>query len=588
MTIHFQHLPITAKTVRILGMILILFLFSSLTVRHAQAAPLLQTGCTLPATVTTTNELSDCITEANANGAGLDTITLGANITLSAALPQITSTIVVEGAGYFIDGADTYRMFSVGSTGNLTINQATLQNGYSGGNGGAIENLGVLTVNRSTLSSNTAFFAGGGINNAGTLTISHSTISGNTTNITGGGGIANSGPLTVTNSTFSGNIAAGSGGAIHNNETLLTVTNSTFSGNSASSGGAIYGAYANSIINLAGNIFVAGANGTNCANNLGTLNDNGYNLSDDATCTNGGFGSQTNATLNLGLLADNGGSTPTHLPGAGSAAINAIPFGYVGNNNGVLMACNQTTTDQIGHNRPLIANTACTSGAVEVASPVASLTIIKDASPAIGADFDFTINSAPLTSYSGTTNGKPFWTRPNEGTTCTLSANSVRYHVQAFVVDTSGLYSMVSIQNYNGYLHLYQDSFNPLDQCANYLNGDDNSGLGSNQSELNHLLEPGTVYYLVTSGFASASVGTFTNNIARSGGGGVVYTLYESFTLDDAVPDDSDGVNASATFAVKPGAYAVTEAGLSGWGLTGATCTGASGSVSLTGDTLSV
>ena len=33
---------------------------------------------------------------------------------------------------------------------------------------------------------------------------------------------------------------------------------------------------------------------------------------------------------------------------------------------------------------------------------------------------------------------------------------------------------------------------------------------------------------------------------------GTVYTLDDSFTLDDAVPDDSDGVNAGITFNVAP------------------------------------
>ena len=84
----------------------------------------------------------------------------------------------------------------------------------------------------------------------------------------------------------------------------------------------------------------------------GTLNDNGYNLSDDATCTNGGTGSATNATLNLGALADNGGATLTHLPGIGSAAINAIPNG----------SCT-LNTDQRGISRPQ--GSACDSGAVE-------------------------------------------------------------------------------------------------------------------------------------------------------------------------------------------------------------------------------
>ena len=42
------------------------------------AAPQIPAKLHPPATVTTTTELADCITAANANGAGLDTITLGA------------------------------------------------------------------------------------------------------------------------------------------------------------------------------------------------------------------------------------------------------------------------------------------------------------------------------------------------------------------------------------------------------------------------------------------------------------------------------------------------------------------------------
>ncbi|MEZ4514130.1 MAG: choice-of-anchor Q domain-containing protein [Chloroflexota bacterium] len=215
-----------------------------------------------------------------------------------------------------------------------------------------------------------------------------------------------------------------------------------------------------------------------------------------------------------------------------------------------------------------------------------TLTIIKDAGPAIGTDFDFTLTSEPFSNYSGSTSGNPFWTRPNEGGTCTLSTVSTRYHVQAFAVDTSGNYNLSSNQSgWDGYIHLYQDSFNPLAPCTHYLNGDDNV-LSSGSSEISsQFLEAGRTYYFVTSGKFSSSAGNFSNSIL---GVGTVYTLYESFTLDDAVPDDSDGIDASTTFNVSPGTYAVTELPLSGWGLTGATCTGASGSVSLTDNTLSV
>jgi hypothetical protein len=61
-----------------------------------------------------------------------------------------------------------------------------------------------------------------------------------------------------------------------------------------------------------------------------------------------------------------------------------------------------------------------------------------------------------------------------------------------------------------------------------------------------------------------------------------------SFALDDADPDDSDGVNQSITFTLPPGTYEITESLPSGWQLDDATCVGASGSVSLSGETLSV
>ena len=70
-----------------------------------------------------------------------------------------------------------------------------------------------------------------------------------------------------------------------------------------------------------------------------------------------------------------------------------------------------------------------------------SLTIVKDANPSSSTNFTFTRNQQPLSiPYTGSTSGAPTWTRPNEGTSCTLSSNTVNYRVQAFVVDTSATY----------------------------------------------------------------------------------------------------------------------------------------------------
>ncbi|MCA9968499.1 MAG: hypothetical protein KC423_29845, partial [Anaerolineales bacterium] len=175
---------------------------------------------------------------------------------------------------------------------------------------------------------------GGGINNFGTLMVTNSTFADNEATLSGGGINFGSGTLTALNSTFSGN-TANYGGGIYNLGTL-NVTNSTFADNEATiSGGGIYNL---STLHLAGTIFAAGLNGDNCVNSGGTFNDNGYNLSDDASC--GFLGtSADNATLNLGALADNGGTTQTHLPGAGSDAIGAIPIGTTISNNGTSWTC---------------------------------------------------------------------------------------------------------------------------------------------------------------------------------------------------------------------------------------------------------
>ena len=202
----------------------------------------------------------------------------------------------------------------------------------------------------------------------GSLTITHSTLSGNSASY--GGAIVNGGTVRVANSTFSGNSATSSenSGAISMQDGTLTLTNSTFSGNS---GGGIYYT-AGTQLHLAGNIFAVGQSGQNCVNDDGgTLTDNGYNLSDDTTCTNGGAGSATNATLNLGALADNGGPTQTHLPGPASDAIGAIPNGTTISNNGTSWTCNQTFTDQRGESRPINSGGDCTAGAVEDSIPTA-------------------------------------------------------------------------------------------------------------------------------------------------------------------------------------------------------------------------
>ena len=116
--------------------------------------------------------------------------------------------------------------------------------------------------------------------------------------------------------------------------------------------------YNGGTLNLYNSILAKGTGtGGNCATNYRPT-DNGYNLSDDATCANfsGTSKTVTTAQLNLGLLQNNGGPTKTILPGQNSVAIDAIP----NSTNG----CGTTvTTDQRGYARPQ--GNGCDVGAVE-------------------------------------------------------------------------------------------------------------------------------------------------------------------------------------------------------------------------------
>ncbi len=270
--------------------------------RRPQARPLgpeLLEGRVVPATIPVTS-LADAgpgtfraaIEQADLNPAA-DTITFAPSvrgaITLSSALPDLSTAIDIEGPGPAAlkvvrsgaAGTPEFRIFTVPAGAVVTIAGLTISGGVVatgsdvyGGFGGGISNAGTLTISNCTVSDNSvqgvpySDGTGGGISNAGTLTISNCTVSDNSAggipfSDGTGGGISNSGTLIVTGCTISDNSAAGgyhlillpgtpgygygtgSGGGITNSGSL-TVTNSTISGNSASGGSGIGGGVDNS------------------------------------------------------------------------------------------------------------------------------------------------------------------------------------------------------------------------------------------------------------------------------------------------------------------------------------------------------
>ncbi len=349
-------------------------------VRHALAVSLLVLavlGAAMPswATTYTVTSTADSGTGSLRGALGMaangDTInfslTYPATITLTSAPLTIGTNVTISGPGaanLFISGGGAFAVFyATGVT--ASISGVTIENGFNASDGGGIySDGGTLTVTNSTFSSNTASLNGGGIYKiGGTLTVSNSTFSGNSASLNGGGGIydSNLSTLTVSNSTFSGNSATVGGGILGNGGTL-TVSDSTFSGNSATIGG---GGIANAgTLTLKGTLLAGQKSGNNCFGGSGT--SDGYNLSDDSSCTfltaTGDQNDVTNAATYLGPLANNGGPTQTIalLAGTpGSTAIDAIPPNSCTDANG-----NLVTADQRGVPRPQ--GKGCDIGAYEL------------------------------------------------------------------------------------------------------------------------------------------------------------------------------------------------------------------------------
>ena len=197
--------------------------------------------------------LADAIAAANDDAAqfgciagdGEDTITLSANITLSAALPDITSDITFDGSGHYISGDDSYPIFSIKSA-TVVINNLTLRNALSTTFGGAVNvNNSTLAINQSTIRDNVANDSGGGIYAVDShITIEETNVNDNSAKRSHGGGVYFISPtfdhhLRINSSSFRGNEASQDGGALYISGGDIEIHKSSFFENSADEGGAI-------------------------------------------------------------------------------------------------------------------------------------------------------------------------------------------------------------------------------------------------------------------------------------------------------------------------------------------------------------
>lgn len=289
----------------------------------------------------------DSLRDAIANANNGDTIQFDGNynIKLTSGELVIDKSITIDGSNnqITVSGENNSRVFSITSSGFVTLINLTIQNGTTtaDGSGIFINNSGIiLTIKNSTIKNNVANGKGGGIYvGNGTMIIISSTLSTNSALL--GAGIYNEAQVTIDSSTFNNNQAQQDGGAIYNNS-QATVNNSTLSTNSASqNGGGIFN-YTDIVINnntlsentalQGGGIYNSGtltlkntliansnSNGTDCDSSNGLITINTKNLITDESC-DPEFAEDPLLDL---LLQDNGGTTTTHALLEGSPAIGA-------------------------------------------------------------------------------------------------------------------------------------------------------------------------------------------------------------------------------------------------------------------------
>ena len=291
---------------------------------------------------------------------GADTITFANNNTYTLAIAgggetagdlDITEELTITGNGQantILDGNQLDRVLDIHNEATVTIEQLTIQNGSTGGDGGGIRNGtsqasgGSLTLRAVTLTGNTAT---GGSSDGGGL---YSSTRGQT--------------LTIENSTVSGNMAGREGGGVKSTARRSTVrlTNSTVSGNTAEIGGGVYSYANNSVAALVRSLVVGNTAPMSGAEVYHIRDEDDDVLTVDANNVLGhggltrgqafhGFNpgaSDVDATSdgqNIALsdildptLADNGGPTLTHALVANSPAIDRVACGLTEDQRGYL------------------------------------------------------------------------------------------------------------------------------------------------------------------------------------------------------------------------------------------------------------
>ena len=347
--------------------------------------------CTLPDQIVAAN--TDAPFGSCPAGNGADTIFLVRDFTLTERLPAITSEITIRGNGFTISGDKKYRIIHVDG-GELAIDDVTLTNGRTKGDGGAIlvQNGGKaiventvfirnhgdfggaiatnysdsgLTINNSDFINNQAHWSGGAIAmRGGSITITNSSFFKNKSFLEGGAIMALSyGKLDITNSTLIGN-QSNRGGAVFTSGTITTLTHVTLLNNSTG----IWTYDKGRMLNMRNSIITGERQAPDC---FGRLTQNNGNLIEDGSCAPAISGDPL-LDIPTGLFA--------YIPlRHGSPAIDAADPRFC------------PATDQLGTSRPQ--GGGCDIGAIEMPAPASE-------APSASADSPPSTDCAVTTTYA--------------------------------------------------------------------------------------------------------------------------------------------------------------------------------------------
>ncbi len=315
-------------------------------------------------------DLNAAIACFNAAGAaGLYTITLTANIPLTASTTAISNAtagveLKIAGAGFTVNAqvpapsTTVRRPFNIAANTKVTVENLTIKDGNAGTcgtntcYGGGIINRGFLTLIKVTLTGNRAN-QGGGLYNAApgaTLAIRNSLVNANTARVAGGG-LSLLGTTTVDSSTVSNNLMAPAtptstttgGGIMVNSGATLTISYSTVSGNVARFGSGIYSTGSTSLLNTTVSGNQAGHLGGGLYLGNGSISSHNSTVANNTATTNGSgvyaaFGSFSTAnTIVASPSGSNcsGNSALVSSAGHNLSSDGSCPFSASGDLNGL-------------------------------------------------------------------------------------------------------------------------------------------------------------------------------------------------------------------------------------------------------------